>query len=423
MNPRLPPAALFLARKLREPQCRRMCRTEERGSFVKLEETDGESATVDEVSARGATASTPPVESSALWREESGGPLAELMGGLLATILILVLNVTYAGVVMGGNTAFQPYLSHGISMCLGCTCISNMWLLFFRRNLPFVTVADSFMAVLFATTADNIAASRGVEADFGTLAAAMCLSAVFLGAGYVAVGYMRVCNVVQFVPTPVMAGYQASIGYLLLDSASTLASGCSLLNPQCFSLLEPERAKALTQLLLATCLGVGLHVATQRTAGVMRTMMMPSLFFLSTLIFQLFKAVAPDALDLSDWFALSRVRSMLSFLGKQARPHLISLSTKSVDAPLQDFVASGVGTICVYFAVRPQISRGLMASCRARGGARNVDSVCPESARQTFAVLGSRGAHVASIPRVRIFPPCPCPGSQLDSIACSSTYV
>ena len=278
-------------------------------------------ATVDE-SPRGAAASTPPVESSALWRRErraacrADGRTAFSYPhpGAQRDVCRCCHGRQY-GISTVPITASRCASAVPVSPTCGCSSSSET---------TFVTVADSFMAVLFATTADNIAASRGVEADFGTLAAAMCLSAVFLGAGNVAVGYMRVCNVVQFVPTPVMAGYQASIGYLLLDSASTLASGCSLLNPQCFSLLEPERAKALTQLLLATCLGVGLHVATQRTAGVMRTMMMPSLFFLSTLIFQLFKAVAPDALDLSDWFALSRVRSMLSFLGKQARPHLIS---------------------------------------------------------------------------------------------------
>ena len=96
---------------------------------------------------------------------ESDGPLAEVMGGVLTTVLTLVLNVTYAGVVMGSSPAFIPYLSHGISMCLASTAISNMWLLCTRRNLPYVTVADSFMAVLFATTADHLTA-QGVT-DLG----------------------------------------------------------------------------------------------------------------------------------------------------------------------------------------------------------------------------------------------------------------
>jgi SulP family sulfate permease len=269
--------------------------------FVRLKE-DADEDTAAAGAPLPSRATTPPLEASALWKEESGGLLSELMGGLLSTMLVLVLNVTYAGVIMGGNIAYQPFVAHGISMCLACTAISNTWLIFARRNLPFITVADSFMAVLFATTADRIVAAGGGEADLGTLAAAMCFSAVFLGVGYVAVGFLQVCNVVQFVPTPVMAGYQASIGYLLLDSASTLASGCSLLNPECLTPLDATRMRAIVQLLIATGLGVSLHVATQRAEGVMRTMMMPSLFLLITVLFQLLKAfAAPGTLDLSDW--------------------------------------------------------------------------------------------------------------------------
>ena len=288
--------------------------------------------------------------------QEQTSPSVEFAGGTLLSILILVLNVTYAGVVMGGSLAFLPFLSHGIAMCFACTACSNLWLLMFRRNMPFITVADSFMAVLFATTAENIVKKGGDGTSLlGTLAASMIMCSLVLGAGYVAVGVARVCNVVQFVPSPVMAGYQASIGYLLLDSASTLASvrhrcsrssdlalvpsmprhaallvrpsrssdrwvvpsmlpsafllcsprgwpciaaqGCSVTHPSCFG----GSPTAVVELFAAVGLGVGLHVAQRYTEGVTRTLLMPTLLVCTSCAFQAGRYLAPDLVDYQRW--------------------------------------------------------------------------------------------------------------------------
>ena len=261
---------------------------------------DGFSPLVDETKGEekgeeAASGSTPP-PAGATAVETS--PAAEIAGGTLTALLVLVLNVTYAGVVMGGTAEFLPFLSHGISMCLACTSISTSWMLIFRRNMPFITCADSFMAVLFASTAANIVRRSGDNTSkLGTLAAAMLICSLTLAAGYVAVGVTRVCNVIHFVPSPVMAGYQASIGYLLLESASTLASGCSLLHPACFV----ENSTAVYQLLAAVWLGVGLHVAQRYTEGVTRTVLMPSLLLTVSTAFQLIQYVFPHLADYQSW--------------------------------------------------------------------------------------------------------------------------
>ena len=77
----------------------------------------------------------------------------------------------------------------------------------------------------------------------GVQGRALMVCSAVLAFGYVAVGVLRVGNLVQFVPSPVMAGYQASIGYLLLNSAATLSSGCSLLQPACLVRLQSLTAR------------------------------------------------------------------------------------------------------------------------------------------------------------------------------------
>jgi sulfate permease, SulP family len=223
--------------------------------------------------------------------------LSEIMGGLLASIVIVVLNATYAGVVMN-TPVLRPYLTYSIAMCLGCTALSNLWLLVSRRNMPFICVADSFMAVLFATTASNIVrlAPDG-SAVFGTLVIAMLLCSLLLSLSYIATGVLRVCNVIQFVPSPVMAGYQASIGYLLFDSAAKF-QGCSLFAPQCFL-----RVGVDTQIALSLGLGVLLSLAQHFLPdGIARILALPTILVLATILFQVARQLEPwHGSDLALW--------------------------------------------------------------------------------------------------------------------------
>ena len=226
----------------------------------------------------------------------------EIMGGLLTSIVAIVLNVTYAGVIMS-TPELRPYLSYGIAMCLGCTALSNLWLLVMRRNLPYICVADSFMAVLFATTASDLTrlAPDGT-AVLGTLMIAMLLCSLLLSLSYIATGVLRVCNVVQFMPSPVMFGYQASIGYLVVDSAAKLAVGCSkLFGTECHGSLEHWMA---TQLALAMGLGTLLSVVqnTGFLGGFSRILVLPTILVLATILFQVALQLEPwHGTDLEHW--------------------------------------------------------------------------------------------------------------------------
>ena len=61
------------------------------------------------------------------------------------------------------------------------------------------------------------------------------------------------------------------------------AAGCSLMTPSCFV----GRPGAVWELGLAAVLGVGLHLAQSATTGAARTLLMPVLLLLTSLLFQL----------------------------------------------------------------------------------------------------------------------------------------
>ena len=283
--------------------------------------------------------------------DESRSMVTEVTGGTLTTLLTVVLNITYAGVIMGSTPELQPYMSHGIAMCLACTAISNLWLLCTRRNLPFICVSDSFMAVLFAASANNIARRAPDASLLGTLAVAMVICSTVLALGYIAVGVLRMGKAVQFVPSPVMAGYQASIGWLMLDSASTLASGCSLKRPECL-LQSAERG---TLWLLAAGLGTVLYIMQQRLTGVSRILVLPGMLFTVTLAFQLALYLQPQhGIDLTGWALKPPAHQ--SFLNLPSDLHLSAVSWKvatneALLTALTAFVPNLLGKLLQYSAL------------------------------------------------------------------------
>ena len=53
----------------------------------------------------------------------------------------------------------------------------------------------------------------------------MALCSILLSSSYIIIGSAQLAKIGQYVPSPVLAGYQASIGWLLLDSCINMSAG------------------------------------------------------------------------------------------------------------------------------------------------------------------------------------------------------
>lgn len=136
----------------------------------------------------------------------------------------------------------------------------------------------------------------GVEAPMATLVVGMALSSFMLGAFEVLLGAARFGRAVQFVPSPVIAGFIASMGYIQLDLSSKMVTGCSILNARC---LTSARATLRLQLLLGLVGGMAIQIAQQLERSKRITpFLVPALLISFTLCFQLIQAALPEgALD------------------------------------------------------------------------------------------------------------------------------
>lgn len=207
----------------------------------------------------------------------------EVVGGVLGTLIITVLNVVCASVVFHEGYIFSEKLGTGVTLSMLNTATGPI-LLLLLTDLPLICVSDTFMAALYAGTASSILA-RDVPNPLGTLLVAMFICSVINSSCYIALGVARVGKIVKFMPTPIMSGYLASTGYVQFHSSSTMVTGCGILQIECLS-----KSDKLPVLLGACLLGFALYVARKNTTGLTQTLLIPVVVVSVTLIFQMLRA-------------------------------------------------------------------------------------------------------------------------------------
>lgn len=166
--------------------------------------------------------------------------LAPLAAGLILGAVETVLAVAFAAFVFGGLLAGR--LDEGIGLYLaaaGLTLALFAWRGGARGVVGSVQDAATAVLALVASAAATkaadlarVAVMAGVhdfEAPdiFLTVVAATLVVTVLCGVAFLALGSFRLGNVVRFVPYPVVGGFLAGTGWLLLTGGIYVACGVS----------------------------------------------------------------------------------------------------------------------------------------------------------------------------------------------------
>ena len=151
-------------------------------------------------------------------RADSQTIVRGITAGLVVGVIILTVSISIATLIFSGELA--PFLSRGIGLFLFSALVMSI-VVSALSSLPGVTiVAQDSPGALVAVGAASIvtAMSGGTEPErmYYTLVAAIILSSLTTGVIFYLIGQFKLGNLVRFIPFPVIGGFLAGTGWLIV---------------------------------------------------------------------------------------------------------------------------------------------------------------------------------------------------------------
>lgn len=178
--------------------------------------------------------------------------------GLVIGPISVVLSIALAAVIFVGPLA--QFRSEGVGLVLLGAAVLGVVAALRSSYGGVLASPQDLPAVILSLSAAAVAQRMGTDdpqALFATVATLIALSGLLCGAALWLVGYFRLGRYARFLPYPVVGGFLASIGYLLVAGGVELAAGGAL------GWRSPPSPEALWRLLPALALGVGLLAASR----------------------------------------------------------------------------------------------------------------------------------------------------------------
>ncbi len=143
--------------------------------------------------------------------------LAALSMGLVAGLLLVTLEVSFAAMIFSGELSALASRGAGLTL-LGAflICLTGAFTSCFKAT---VSLPQDAPAAVLATIAVTVVAALELDASmdtrFMTVASVLALSALLSGVAFIAIGRFRLANLLRFMPYPVVGGFLAGTGWLL----------------------------------------------------------------------------------------------------------------------------------------------------------------------------------------------------------------
>lgn len=137
--------------------------------------------------------------------------------GLLAGALQIMLGVSFAALIFRGP--LNPFLSEGIGLAIIAAIIGGIPVALLTRSPGIVSGNQNVPAAIIAIAAvaiGNMFVDSSPESLYVTVAVFSGLTTLFTGATFYLLGRYRLGNLVRFLPYPVVGGFLAGTGWLLL---------------------------------------------------------------------------------------------------------------------------------------------------------------------------------------------------------------
>jgi SulP family sulfate permease len=200
-----------------------------------------------------------------------------ITAGILAGAIVVVIAVSFAALIFTGP--LERHLPAGIGLAL-LGGLVTLFVIAVTSGFPATvgSVQDTTAAVM-GLMAASIAASVPAERDLLDVALAIALTSVLAGVFFLALGTLRLGNLVRYMPYPVVGGFLAGTGLLLVRGGIGILTGESL---TLGTLDDLFRSGLVVRWLPGVAFAVVLLVAVRRSR---RPLVFPGVIALATIAF------------------------------------------------------------------------------------------------------------------------------------------
>lgn len=154
------------------------------------------------------------------------GALRDVFAGSICSILTIAYCLSYAALIFSGPLA--PWLSNGIAVTFFTAAVAGA-IVAWRSSLPFAIAGpdsstSAVMAALVAAMAQHLIAAGDTRLLAPTLIV-MALATGITGLLLCGLGIMRAGRAIRFIPYPVIGGFMAATGWVMVMGAVGVIAG------------------------------------------------------------------------------------------------------------------------------------------------------------------------------------------------------
>jgi SulP family sulfate permease len=167
--------------------------------------------------------------------------LPGLTAGLVAGIITIVVEISLAALIFSGD--LSAYIPQGIGFTLFGSFIFAI-VVALTSSYPGTVAAPqdspaAILAIVAAAVAAQMPASAPAESTFFTVVAALVVTSLLTGIFFVALGVFKLGGLIRYVPYPVVGGFLAGTGWLLVQGGIGVMADVSLSPAQLPALVQP----------------------------------------------------------------------------------------------------------------------------------------------------------------------------------------
>jgi SulP family sulfate permease len=168
--------------------------------------------------------------------------LSSVTAGLVTGIITVIFQISFAALIFSGPLAMHVTTGIGLTL-IGAIILTIVVALMSSLPCAIAIPQDTPAAILALTAAAisrSMSPSATSDAIFFTVVAAMGMSSLLTGSFFYALGRFKLGRLVRFVPYPVIGGFLAGTGWLLVQGSIGVMTGTAFSFAQPGLLFQPD---------------------------------------------------------------------------------------------------------------------------------------------------------------------------------------